>query len=172
MMSTQNGKTYNIRYPPGHGDLFESISASGMLSELQSQGIEYIFVSNIDNLGATIDPSIFAYVVESRSEFVMEVTDKTKADIKGGALCLYQNQLRLLELSQVPSEHRSEFMKRFKVFNTNNLWIKVDAIKRILSEDSLELDIIVNPKQIESTGEKILQLETAIGSAIRCVLIF
>ncbi|GIY69802.1 uncharacterized protein CEXT_438921, partial [Caerostris extrusa] len=37
-------------------------------------------------------------------EFVMEVTDKTKGDVKGGTLIQYENKIRLLEIPQVPKE--------------------------------------------------------------------
>lgn len=46
-------------YPPGHGDLFEALANSGTLDELISQGKEYLFVSNVDNLGATVDVSAY-----------------------------------------------------------------------------------------------------------------
>ena len=45
----------HTRYPPGHGDIFVSLKRSGMLDEFIEQGKEYIFISNIDNLGATVD---------------------------------------------------------------------------------------------------------------------
>ena len=44
---------------------------------------------------------------ETGAEFIMEVTDKTKADIKGGTLIDYEGTVRLLEVAQVPSEHVS-----------------------------------------------------------------
>ena len=34
----------------------------------------------------------------------MEVTDKTRADVKGGTLIQYEDRLRLLELAQVPKD--------------------------------------------------------------------
>ena len=37
----------------------------------------------------------------------MELTDKTKADIKGGTLIDYNGTVRLLEIAQVPPEHVS-----------------------------------------------------------------
>lgn len=40
--------------PPGHGDIYPSLLGSGMLDRLLSHGIEYVFVSNSDNLGATL----------------------------------------------------------------------------------------------------------------------
>ena len=54
----------------------------------------------------------------------MELTDKTKADVKGGTIIDYEGQARLLEIAQVPKEHVNEFksIKKFKYFNTNNIW--------------------------------------------------
>lgn len=118
-------------FPPGHGDLYESLYNSGVLDQLLSQGKEYLFVSNVDNLGATVDTSILKHMMDSGAEFIMEVTDKTKADIKGGTLIDYNGTVRLLEIAQVPSEYVKEFksVKKFKIFNTNNLWISLKAIK-------------------------------------------
>jgi len=42
-------------YPPGHGDVYESFYNSGVLKKLIDSGKEYVFISNIDNLGATVD---------------------------------------------------------------------------------------------------------------------
>lgn len=76
-------------YPPGHGDIYASFYNSGLLEQLIAQGREYIFVSNIDNLGATVDLHILHQLVSQpngkRCEFIMEVTDKTRADVKVGA---------------------------------------------------------------------------------------
>ena len=118
-------------YPPGHGDFFRSIAKCGLLDKLIEMGKEYLFVSNIDNLGATIDTKILAYILHSKLDFLMEVTDKTQADIKGGTLIDYKGCLRLLEVSQVLPEHLPEFssIKKFKIFNTNNIWIKRAQLK-------------------------------------------
>ncbi|KAL1919688.1 uncharacterized protein VTP21DRAFT_1619 [Calcarisporiella thermophila] len=155
-------------YPPGHGDLFESLYNSGLLDQLIAEGKEYLFVSNVDNLGATVDVKILNHMVESGSEFLMEVTDKTKADIKGGTLIDYEGHVRLLEIAQVPSEHVEDFksIKKFKIFNTNNLWMNLKAIKRVMEANELDLEIIVNHKTTEG-GIKVIQLETAVGAAIK-----
>lgn len=39
----------------------------------------------------------------------MEVTDKTRADVKGGTLIQYQSKLTLLEIAQVPKDYVDEF---------------------------------------------------------------
>lgn len=43
-------------------------------------------MSNVDNLGAVVDQNILKYMEDSGSEYLMEVTDKTKADVKGGTV--------------------------------------------------------------------------------------
>ena len=55
----------------------------------------------------------------------------------------------------------------FNVFNTNNLWISLPAIQRVLGENTLDMEIIVNPKQLDG-GVNVIQLETAIGAAMKC----
>ena len=41
--------------PPGHGDLYPAMVGSGTLDALIAKGFKYMFVSNSDNLGATMD---------------------------------------------------------------------------------------------------------------------
>ncbi|KAL8589716.1 hypothetical protein ACOMHN_027224 [Nucella lapillus] len=45
-------------YPPGHGDVYQSFYNNGLLEEFIKQGKKYMFISNIDNMGATVDLSI------------------------------------------------------------------------------------------------------------------
>lgn len=58
-----------------------------MLDTLLKLGKKYVFISNIDNLGATVDTNIVNLMRSppqgmSKPEFIMEVTDKTAADVK------------------------------------------------------------------------------------------
>lgn len=166
MPTTHEGYAHPDWYPPGHGDFFQSIYNSGLVDTLLAAGKEYIFVSNVDNLGATVDLTILKNIVDREVEYCMELTDKTRADIKGGTIISYDGKVSLLEVAQVPSQHIEEFksVTKFKVFNTNNIWVSLRAIKRIMQEKAMKLDIIVNNKEVE--GQKVIQLETAIGAAI------
>nr|UYF12295.1 UDP-glucose pyrophosphorylase [Pleurotus ostreatus] len=155
-------------YPPGHGDVYNALLHSGVLDQLLSEGKEYLFISNSDNLGAVVDESILQHMIDSGSEFIMEVTDKTKADVKGGTLIDYEGSIRLLEIAQVPSEHVEDFksVRKFKIFNTNNLWVNLKALKRIMETEAMDLEIIINPKTTDD-GQAVIQLETAAGAAIK-----
>ncbi|RDB24844.1 putative UTP--glucose-1-phosphate uridylyltransferase [Hypsizygus marmoreus] len=155
-------------YPPGHGDLYAALSRNRVLDRLLKEGKEYLFVSNSDNLGAVVDPRFLQYMIDTRAEFLMEVTDKTKADIQGGTLIDYDGTIRLLEIAQVSAEHSEEFesVRKFSIFNTNNLWIDLRVLKKVMNQGAMELEIIPTPK-ITDDGRSVIQLETAAGAAIR-----
>ena len=72
--------------PPGHGDLYSALYGSGKLDALLAEGVKYMFVSNSDNLGATLDLNLLTYFAESNKPFLMECCQRTEADKKGGHL--------------------------------------------------------------------------------------
>ncbi|EYU38931.1 hypothetical protein ABFS82_11G114100 [Erythranthe guttata] len=166
-LSSKGNTTKEAWYPPGHGDVFPAFKNSGKLDALLSQGKEYVFVANSDNLGAVVDLKILSHLITNKNEYCMEVTPKTLADVKGGTLISYEGKVQLLEIAQVADEHVNEFksIEKFKIFNTNNLWVNLQAINRLVEGDALKMEIIPNPKEVD--GIKVLQLETAAGAAIR-----
>jgi UTP--glucose-1-phosphate uridylyltransferase len=155
--------------PPGHGDIYTALSASGILEKLIARGYRYAFVSNSDNLGAAVDPAIAAYMEKHDIPFLMEVCERTQMDSKGGHLAQdAEGQLLLREIAQCSEEDLAEFqdIQKYKYFNTNNLWIDLKALEwHLITHDGLMLlPLIVNPKKVE--GVPVYQLETAMGAAI------
>lgn len=160
--------------PPGHGDLYSVFFEKGVLHQALASGKRYLFVSNCDNLGATMDPAILAYVARERIPFLMEVVRRTEADKKGGHLAQSPGgQIFLRERAQcAPSEIETfESIGVYEFFNTNNLWIEIEALVKLLEEYNgiLPLPVIPNYKSgpsIAGVKEDILQLEVAMGSAV------
>lgn len=159
--------------PPGHGDLYIALASSGMLETLRSNGFRHAFVSNADNLGATLDLRLLGWVAEAGIPFLMEVAHRTPADRKGGHLARRDGRLILRETAQCAPEDVAAFqdVERHHYFNTNNLWLDLDALAAALasSPDGLPLPIIRNEKRVcpEDPGSPTCyQLETAMGSAI------
>lgn len=153
-------------YPPGHGDFYSCIQEQGILDQFLQQGRDILFVSNADNLGAEIDRKILNLMASRPIPFLMEMTPKTSADVKGGTLYQQGEKLKLLEIARVPDEHLNEFcgQEKFKVFNTNNIWINLAQLKAKLEEGPMDLGVIVNKKSVGDLP--VVQLETAIGSAL------
>ncbi len=160
--------------PPGHGDIYAALSTSGMLDRLLQDGYEYAFISNVDNLGATLDTTILGYFVENRLPFMMEVADRTRADRKGGHLARRPNgQMVLREIAQCPSNELDAFQntERYKYFNTNNLWLNLRSVRNLVTAAGgfLKLPMIRNIKNVDPrdhTSPEIYQLETAMASAV------
>lgn len=163
--------------PPGHGDIYPSLLGSGMLDRLLDAGIKYLFVSNSDNLGATLDTALLAYFADSKQPFMMEVCERTAADKKGGHLCIRKSdgKFMLRESAMCPDADKGAFedINKHRFFNTNNLWVALGALKETLvsSGGVLPLPLIKNKKTVnprDSASDPVYQLETAMGSAIEC----
>ncbi|MCA9073626.1 MAG: UTP--glucose-1-phosphate uridylyltransferase [Planctomycetaceae bacterium] len=164
--------------PPGHGDLYPSLLGNDrLLDRLLDQGVRYLFVSNADNLGATVDPRLLRYFAESDQSFLMEVAGRTEVDRKGGHLARRKSDGRLVlrELAQCPTEDVDDFqdISLHGYFNTNNLWIQLEHLRDALHAHGglLPLPLIQNRKTIDPQQPEtppVLQLESAMGAAIEC----
>jgi UTP--glucose-1-phosphate uridylyltransferase len=161
--------------PPGHGDIYTALDASGLLRNLLDQGYRYLFVSNADNLGARPDPRLAAWFAASGSPFAAEFCRRTAADRKGGHLArrTADGQLVLRESAQTRPEDEDAFgdINRHKFFNTNNLWLDLFALDAVLQANDgvLGLPIIRNVKTVDPADPKspeVIQIETAMGAAI------
>ena len=154
-------------YPGGHGEILHLLHSSNILNNLLDLNYQYIFISNSDNVNATIDPVILNFILEKKIDFLAEITQRTINDKKGGIFVKGKNgSLRLLEFSQTSLQQQRNIEKNNHFFNINNIWIHLEGLRDLIKKKGeLELDIIVNQKTI--CGQSILQLETSIGSAVR-----
>merc|ERR1719215_490960 len=163
--------------PPGHGDLYPAMLGSGTLEKLLGKGLKYMFVSNSDNLGATMDLKVLTYFVQSGAPFMMEVAARTDADKKGGHLAKQKSNggLTLRESAQCPPDEEKQFQDtaRYAYFNTNNLWVDLEKLKESFDKmgGALPLPVMINDKTVDPRDKKstkVVQLETAMGAAISC----
>ena len=163
--------------PPGHGDLYTALMGSGKLDELLEKGCKYMFVSNSDNLGATLDIELLSYFANSDAPFMMECCERTEADKKGGHLAIRASdgQLILRESAQCAKNDEDAFqnISKHKFFNTNNLWVRLDKLKTLMVSKGgfVPLPTILNSKTVDpqnSDSQPVWQLETAMGAAIEC----
>jgi UTP--glucose-1-phosphate uridylyltransferase len=161
--------------PPGHGDVYGALRRSGMLAALLEQGFRYAMISNSDNLGAQLDARIAAHLEAEQIPFLMEVVQGTEADRKGGHIARRRadGQLVLRETAQTPPEDEESFrdFRRWRYYNTNNLWIDLRVLADTLerSDGVLELPLIVNRKTVDPRdpdSTPVIQLESAMGAAI------
>ncbi|NUQ31661.1 MAG: molybdenum cofactor synthesis protein, partial [Dermatophilaceae bacterium] len=159
----------------GHGDVYVSLVTSGVLDALLDKGIRYAFLSNSDNLGATCDPDVAAWMVEHGLPYVAEVCKRTKSDRKGGHLAVRKSDGRIVlrDTAQVAEGDERHFrdIKRHSTFNANNVWIDLQVLRERMTakEGVLGLPIIVNRKNVDPadpSSPEVIQMESAMGTAI------
>jgi UTP--glucose-1-phosphate uridylyltransferase len=133
-------------------------------------------ISNIDNLGARVEPRIAAYLASEGIPFLMETVIGTEAERKGGHLARRRSDGRLVlrETAQLAPDDEQSFrdFRHWRYYNTNNLWLDLTALDDVLesSDGVMELPLIVNRKTVDprdSSTPAVLQLESAMGAAIQ-----
>jgi UTP--glucose-1-phosphate uridylyltransferase len=88
----------------------------------------------------------------------------TEADRKGGHIARRDGRLVLRETAQAPDRHSFQDFRRWRYYNTNNLWLDLEALT-----DVPALPLIVNRKTVDPSdpsSPEVIQTETAMGAAI------
>ena len=161
--------------PPGHGDLYTALDASGVLADLIAAGFRYAQVSNGDNLGARPNATIAGWFASTGAPYAAELCVRTANDRKGGHLAIRRSdgQLVLRDTAQTADEEMDFFTDehRHPYFHTNNLWFDLLALREALDERNsvLGLPLIKNEKTVDPTdptSPKVIQVESAMGAAI------
>ena len=112
-------------YAPGHGDLFGSLRRAGVPGSLGERGVEVVTVSNVDNLGARVDPVVIGMHLLAGRPLTCEVARK-EGDL-GGAPARVDGRLQVLEGPRFPAGFDQD---RIPVFNTNTAVFDLAALAR------------------------------------------
>jgi UTP--glucose-1-phosphate uridylyltransferase len=134
-------------YAPGHGDFLDAFRRSGTLALLRDRGVRHVMVSNVDNLGARLDPTVLGMHVLGGRPMTSEVVRK-EGDM-GGAPARVDGKLMLLEAPRFPPEFDAD---RIPVFNVNTVTFDLEALDR-----GYELTWLYVEKEVE--GRRAVQLE-------------
>ena len=161
--------------PPGHGDIYTALVASGVLDALLERGYRYAMTANADNLGAAPSARIAGWFAASGAPYAPELCRRTPADVKGGHLAVRKSDGRIIlrDTAQTPADQMHYFTDQFRhpFFHTNNLWFDLRVLRDTLIERDgiLGLPLIKNSKTVDpadSASTPVIQLETAMGAAV------
>jgi len=118
-------------YAPGHGDFFHSIRASGILKSLAARGVTTLLFSNVDNLGATVEPIIIGQHLALAAQMSAEVTAKRRTASgdwdKGGSPAVLDGRVQIVEGFRIPADLAPTHLPDF---STNNFVFDLKAIDR------------------------------------------
>jgi UTP--glucose-1-phosphate uridylyltransferase len=126
-------------YSPGHGDLPDALRRSGLLASFLARGGKYVWIANLDNLGASIDEALlgaFLDHAERGTEVLVEVAPKVPGD-RGGIPVWADAQdeegrvvrrLQVLEEFRLPAGFDASAVR---VFNTNTFLVTARALAHL-----------------------------------------
>ena len=161
--------------PPGHGDIYTALVATGLLDALLERGFAYVSIANGDNLGAGPNATLAGWFAASGAPYAAEVCTRTPNDRKGGHLAVRKSDGRLIlrDTAQTRPEEMAYFTDehRHPYFHANNLWVDLQALRDLMIErrNVLGLPLIRNEKTVDpsdKTSTPVIQLESAMGAAI------
>ncbi len=142
-------------YATGHGDLSFALRASGVLGRFRRGGGKLLFMSNVDNLGATLDPAILgAHLARGARgvKITAEVVRKEKGD-KGGAPARVDGVPQIVEAFRFPPSFDQDSIPQF---NTNTFVFDAEAIDR-------DFDLTFFRVEKKVGDAKVIQFERLVG---------
>ncbi|MBK7826130.1 UTP--glucose-1-phosphate uridylyltransferase [Nannocystis sp.] len=158
---------------PGHGDTLRRLRDSGTLASLRARGVRHLLVSNVDNLGATLDPLLLGAHLEAHergNSLSVEVVLRSPDDA-GGCVAGVGGRPQIIEGFRLPA---GVAIEHYPHFNTNTLWVALDALT-----EAHPLTWFAVRKAIdlpEGGAREVLQFEQLIGQlsefvATTCLLV-
>ncbi len=136
-------------HAPGHGDLPDALRRSGLLDRFLSAGGRTLMLTNLDNLGGTLDPAIIGFHLQHGKPLSSEVVDKLEND-RGGIPLRVDGKLRVLEEFRIPATFNPESVR---VFNTNVFHVDARALR------DLEMDWRYFTVKKKVGGKEVVQFE-------------
>ncbi|MET0340370.1 MAG: UTP--glucose-1-phosphate uridylyltransferase, partial [Polyangiales bacterium] len=139
-------------YAPGHGDFSFALRRADLPARLRSAGVRYLFVSNVDNLAATLDPALIAMHVARDAEISFEVVPLAAGD-KGGVPARLDGRLQIIEALRYPAGFDERSIPWFSI---NSFVVNLAAVDR-----DFDLSWFRVTKQVD--GAPVVQFERLVN---------
>ena len=117
-------------HAPGHGDLPDALRRSKLLDRFVDGGGRVLMLTNLDNLGGTLDPAVIGFHLDHGKPLTSEVVDKLEND-RGGIPVRVDGKLRVLEEFRIPATFNPDTVR---VFNTNVFHVHATALRDLEME--------------------------------------
>jgi len=140
-------------HAPGHGDFPEALQNSGLIQRFVQHGGRVVMLTNLDNLGGTLDPAVIGWHIAHGQPVTCEVVDKLPSDRGGIPVRLDGNPVVLEEFRIPPSFDPASV----RVFATNVFHFDARALETLNIPWSF---FLVNKKV---GGEPVIQFERLVN---------
>jgi UTP--glucose-1-phosphate uridylyltransferase len=112
-------------YAPGHGDFPAALRDSGVLDALEAEGVRMLTLSNVDNLGAELDPRVIGHHLARGNPLTCEVARAVAGDA-GGTPAHVDGSLQIVEGFRMPKNFDFD---RLHFLATNSFVFSLEALR-------------------------------------------
>ena len=145
----------------GHGGIFKSILKGGALYDMQSRGIEWVFIGGVDNvLVKPVDPVLIGLSIKDNVEAAGKSIIKANPHEKVGIFCKKDGRPSVIEYSEISDELAEERLENGELKYAEshilcNLF-SLNAINKIASIDLPYHVAFQKAKYIDNDGNLII----------------
>ena len=145
----------------GHGGIFKSILNGGALYDMQSRGIEWVFIGGVDNvLVKPVDPVLIGLSIKDNVEAAGKSIIKANPHEKVGIFCKRDGRPSVIEYSEISDELAEERLENGELKYAEshilcNLF-SLNAINKIASIDLPYHVAFKKAKYIDNDGNLII----------------
>lgn len=95
--------------PNGNGGIFSSLKNSGMLNEMEANGVQHVFMNNVDNVVVKVlDPALVGlHVTENNDITSKSITPKSGESV--GRLAIMNGDKGVVEYTELPAGSEDKF---------------------------------------------------------------
>ena len=99
-------ENYNIKKASdGNGSIFKSMYIKGVLEDMKTKGIEWVYIGSIDNvLLKMVDTLLMVVAIKEGSEIATRSIFKNCPTERIGSLCIQDGKVKVIEYSELPQD--------------------------------------------------------------------
>lgn len=118
----------------GHGGTLSSLNKSGLLEEMELDGVKYVFISGVDNVLANLcDPLLLGLAISTNSDIMVKSVEKINPNEKAGVFCKKNDKTGVVEYSEI-----SDKMANLRDEYGNLVYGDLNALLHIFTIDILK----------------------------------
>ncbi len=103
ILLNENGKVKEVAN--GHGGTLQSMERSNVIAEMKENGVEWIFISGVDNILANlVDPLLIGMSVSNKVYSAVKSVEKIDPKEKVGVICKKNGKVGVIEYTEISDE--------------------------------------------------------------------
>lgn len=148
----------------GHGGIFESMFKSNILDDMKAKGIEWIFISGVDNvLAKTVDPTLMGLCIENNTMAGGKSLVKAGPKEKVGVFCKRNGKPSVVEYTEISEDMANATDENGElVFGESHILCNLFSIKalEVISKNSLPYHSAFKKATYMNEKKQIISAET------------